>query len=57
MLTQLEQWREQGQAPAAIAARNPTSGLSRPLCAYPQTAAFDGTGDIKDASNWSCAAL
>ncbi|MFN0002578.1 MAG: tannase/feruloyl esterase family alpha/beta hydrolase [Pseudohongiellaceae bacterium] len=57
MLTQLEQWREQGQAPAAIAARNPTSGLSRPLCAYPQTAIFDGTGDIKDAGNWSCAAL
>jgi feruloyl esterase len=32
----LETWREKGTTPAAIAATNKTSGLSRPLCPYPQ---------------------
>jgi feruloyl esterase len=57
MLTKLEEWREQGNAPAEIPARNPESGLERPLCVYPQTAAYDGSGDLKDKSNWSCRAL
>jgi feruloyl esterase len=35
---------------------NPQSGLSRPLCAYPQVARYKGTGSIKEASNWSCVA-
>ena len=52
----LEKWREKGQAPAAIAAVNKTSGLSRPLCAYPQYAKYKGTGNLKDAANWSCVA-
>lgn len=53
----MEQWREQGEAPRQIPARNPGSGLSRPLCPYPQTAKYAGSGDVADASNWSCAAL
>jgi feruloyl esterase len=57
MLTVLEQWREQEQAPAVIDARNPDSGLARPLCAYPATAKYDGSGEIADAANWSCQAL
>jgi feruloyl esterase len=57
MLTELEEWREQDQVPAVIDARNPDSGLSRPLCAYPQTAAYDGSGEITDAANWQCRAL
>jgi feruloyl esterase len=57
LLTKLEEWREQGVTPAVIPARNPASGLERPLCAYPQTAVFDGSGDIGDAANWSCQAL
>jgi feruloyl esterase len=57
LLTELEQWREQSAAPATIPARNPDSGLARPLCAYPQTAAYDGSGNIKDAANWRCQAL
>jgi len=57
LLTELEQWREQGKAPAAIPAVNPDSGLSRPLCAYPQTAKYDGTGELSAAANWSCQAL
>ena len=52
----LEKWREKGQAPTTMAAVNKTSGLSRPLCAYPQYAKYKGTGDLKDAANWSCVA-
>ena len=52
----LEKWREKGVAPATIAATNKTSGLSRPLCAYPQYAKYKGTGDLKDAANWVCTA-
>lgn len=50
----LEKWREQGIAPATIPATNPTSGLARPLCAYPEYAKYKGSGDLKDAANWSC---
>jgi feruloyl esterase len=52
----LEEWREKGTAPAVIAATNRNSGLSRPLCAYPQYANYKGTGDLKDAANWVCTA-
>jgi feruloyl esterase len=54
LLTTMERWREANRTPEEIPARNPESGLSRPLCAWPQTAAYDGSGDTKDASNWSC---
>jgi feruloyl esterase len=30
------------------------SPLSRPLCPYPQTAQYTGSGDIHDAANWVC---
>jgi feruloyl esterase len=52
----LEKWREKGVTPSTIAATNRTSGLSRPLCAFPQYAKYNGTGDVKDAANWACAA-
>jgi feruloyl esterase len=52
----MEQWREKGQTPMSMAAKNEKSGLSRPLCPYPQYAKYSGTGDLKDAANWSCTA-
>ena len=52
----MEKWREKGQTPATIAATNRNSGLSRPLCAYPQYAKYKGAGDLKDAANWACTA-
>jgi len=51
----LEQWREKGVAPTQILGKNPQSGLTRPICAYPQYAKYKGSGDLKDAANWSCA--
>ena len=55
-ISALEQWREQGAAPKQIMGSNPQSGLKRPLCPYPQYAKYDGSGDLKDSGNWSCAA-
>jgi feruloyl esterase len=52
----LEQWREKNVAPAQLLGSNVQSGLSRPICAYPQAAKYDGSGDLKDAANWTCAA-
>jgi feruloyl esterase len=51
----LEQWREKGVTPTQMMGFN-SSGLTRPICSYPQYAKYKGSGNIKDASNWSCAA-
>ena len=56
-LTPLEQWREQGKAPASILATHATNGKvdrSRPLCPFPQVALYKGTGSIDDAANFVC---
>ena len=52
----LEAWREKGVAPAQVTAANAQSALSRPLCPYPQYAKYKGTGNFKDAVNWTCTA-
>jgi feruloyl esterase len=52
----MEAWREKNVTPAQMMGFNPQSGLSRPLCSYPQVAKYKGSGNIKDASNWACAA-
>lgn len=59
----LEEWVEQGKAPASIVATkyvsdlDPTQGVkfTRPLCPYPQTAKYKGSGDTNDAANFECA--
>ena len=55
----LEQWVEQGRKPAQIIAAHLTNGKvdkTRPLCPFPQTAKYKGTGDANDAANFSCVA-
>ncbi len=51
----LEDWRERNEAPDRIPGSNPQSGLTRPLCPYPQYAKYDGAGDRNDAKSWACA--
>ena len=51
----LERWREKGIAPSEMLGTNRESGLERPICAYPQYAKYDGSGDLKDRANFSCA--
>ena len=53
----LEQWVEQGKAPDMIAASHRTGGAvdrTRPLCPYPQTATYKGSGSIDEAANFVC---
>ncbi len=59
----LDRWVEKGVAPDRIiatgfVANNPAKGvaMTHPLCPYPQTAHYKGTGDTKDAANFVCAA-
>ena len=55
-VTALEQWVERGAAPTRIVASRPAVNRTRPLCAYPQIAQYNGTGSTDDAANFSCAA-
>ena len=48
----LEQWVEKGTAPERIIATRP--GRARPLCAYPKTAKYKGTGSTDDAESFEC---
>jgi hypothetical protein len=53
----LVNWVEKDIAPSQVighSAGPAATPLSRPLCPYPQTAQYVGTGDIHDAGNWVC---
>jgi feruloyl esterase len=53
----MEEWVEQGKTPSRIVASHSTAGVvdkTRPLCAYDQTAKYDGSGDTNDAANFTC---
>lgn len=70
MLTPLVNWVEKGQAPDSVTASARGAGnaggvnadvpagwaanRTRPLCAYPKVARYNGTGSIEDAANFSC---
>jgi len=55
MLTAIVDWVEQGRAPAQVTATGRAfPGRSRPLCAYPQHAQYNGSGDSEVAANFSC---
>jgi feruloyl esterase len=52
----LERWVEQGVAPEEIIAARTNPGRTRPLCAYPKTARYKGSGSTDEAANFECAA-
>jgi feruloyl esterase len=55
----MEQWVEHGQAPERIVASHSTEGRvdrTRPLCPYPQVAAYKGAGSFDDAASFVCKA-
>jgi feruloyl esterase len=55
LLTALVDWVEKGTPPdSVIATGRAFPGRSRPLCAYPQSAHYKGTGDTQDARNFEC---
>ena len=57
-------WVENGVAPTSVIGSGNTAApafisgspttLTRPLCPYPQTAVYNGSGNINDAANWQC---
>jgi feruloyl esterase len=58
-VTPLVEWVEKGTAPASIVGSRIVDGKvvrSRPLCPYPQVAAYKGSGSIDEASSFTCAA-
>jgi feruloyl esterase len=57
----IDAWRDQGKAPDRMIAYRVTSDsqrvdMSRPLCPYPQVAAYTGTGSTNDAASFVCKA-
>jgi feruloyl esterase len=57
MLAALERWVEQGVAPDAVIASRATNGSvtrTRPLCPYPQVAAYKGAGNMNEAASFAC---
>ncbi len=55
----LDRWVEKGIAPekligAGKSISDPGKPLTRPLCPYPQTVRYDGSGDPNDAASFSC---
>lgn len=58
LFERLVDWVEHGKAPDRILATNAgadgTVTRSRPLCPYPQTAIYNGSGSTDDASNFHC---
>jgi feruloyl esterase len=57
MVAALEQWVEHGKAPDQIPASRAVNGRverTRPLCPYPQIAAYRGSGSHDDAASFSC---
>src|SRR5262245_5581961 len=55
----LDQWVESGTKPQSIVASHLTDGVvdrTRPLCAYPATARYVGSGSTDDARNFRCQA-
>jgi feruloyl esterase len=57
MVAAVDRWVETRIAPSVIPASRVVDGLvvrTRPLCAYPQTAVYKGTGSTDDAASFVC---
>jgi feruloyl esterase len=57
-LTEIDRWFETGQAPEQVTAYWVNEQMqpdgSRPVCAYPEYLVYNGSGDPRDASSFSC---
>lgn len=50
----LDEWIEQGKAPEKIIGKGTNPVRTRPLCAYPKVAKYNGSGSVDEAENFSC---
>lgn len=54
-VTAIYNWVEKGQAPEHLMATGASfPGRTRPICAYPKMAFYQGTGSVDEASNFVC---
>ena len=66
-LTPMEQWVEQGKAPATLLGTHqppppgipgtpaaPGKPFTRPVCVYPEVTRYNNQGDVNDAASFSC---
>jgi feruloyl esterase len=54
-LAAIEAWVERGQAPERLVARGAAfPGVERPLCAFPASAVYDGSGAPQLAASFRC---
>ncbi|MXO64280.1 tannase/feruloyl esterase family alpha/beta hydrolase [Altericroceibacterium endophyticum] len=53
LLAALDQWVEDGSAPAFLTATKADAPLRRKICPYPLVAQYSG-GETNDLNNWSC---
>ncbi|MGE3958101.1 MAG: tannase/feruloyl esterase family alpha/beta hydrolase [Vicinamibacterales bacterium] len=56
-LTALERWVERSEMPEVLTASKVVNGTpvrTRPLCAYPKVAVYNGSGSTDDAASFSC---
>jgi Tannase and feruloyl esterase len=57
-LPALEKWVEEGVPPESIVMTKTTEDgkteWTRPVCVYPNVATYKGSGELKDAANWTC---
>jgi feruloyl esterase len=53
-LSALEAWAEQGKAPDAIIGKGMNPARTRPLCAYPKVARYQGRGEVNEATSFRC---
>jgi feruloyl esterase len=57
MVAAVDRWVDTKTAPTTIPASKMVDGKAvrtRPLCAYPAVATYNGTGSIDDAANFVC---
>jgi feruloyl esterase len=55
-LSAMDEWVTTGRAPATLVGHNRQSNITRPHCAWPGVARFNGNGDANDPANWTCTA-
>jgi feruloyl esterase len=55
MVDAIVNWVEKGRAPEQVVATGASMpGESRPMCPYPAHPHYNGSGDAKSASSYSC---
>ncbi|HTO27589.1 MAG TPA: tannase/feruloyl esterase family alpha/beta hydrolase, partial [Devosia sp.] len=56
VLSALDGWASDGNAPETLVAKKADGSMVRPLCAWPRVAHYAGSGDVNDPKNYRCVA-